>query len=68
MNKVSIIIDSLFSYLFYNDKKYIIPSEEEKIKMYAFDFEEFLWAMENDILMDFIRECYEKQWSILRNI
>ena len=32
--------------------------------MYPFDFEEFLWAMGNDTLMDFIRECYEKQMPL----
>ena len=44
-----------------NVKDILIPSEEEKIKMYPFDFEEFLWAMGNDTLMDFIKECYEKK-------
>ena len=28
-------------------KDILIPSEEEKIRMYPFDFEEFLWAMDN---------------------
>ena len=27
-----------------NVKDILIPSEEEKLKMYPFDFEEFLWA------------------------
>ena len=44
-----------------NVKDILIPSEEEKLKMYPFDFEEFLWAMGNDTLMDFIKECYEKK-------
>lgn len=44
-----------------NVKDILIPSEEEKLKMYPFDFEEFLWAMGNDTLMDFIRECYAKK-------
>lgn len=30
-----------------NVKDILIPSEEEKIRMYPFDFEEFLWAMDN---------------------
>ena len=44
-----------------NVKDILIPSEEEKIKMYPFDFEEFLWAMGNDTIMDFIEamETYE---------
>ena len=29
--------------------------------MYPMDFEEFLWAMGNDTLMDFIKKCYEEK-------
>ena len=47
-----------------NVKDILIPSEEDKLKMYPFDFEEFLWAMGNDTLMDFIKECYEKQMPL----
>ena len=41
-----------------NVKNILIPSEEYPIKMNPMDFEEFLWAMGNDSLMDFIRDCY----------
>ena len=44
-----------------NVKDILIPSEEEHIKMYPLDFEEFLWALDNDMLMPFIRNCYEKK-------
>ena len=44
-----------------NVKDILIPSEEEIIKMNPMDFEEFLWAMENVTLMDFIRECYSSK-------
>ena len=44
-----------------NVKDILIPSEEEVIKMNPMDFEEFLWAMGNDTLMDFIKECYSNQ-------
>ena len=44
-----------------NVKDILIPSEEEHIKMYPLDFEEFLWALNNDMLMPFIRNCYEKK-------
>ena len=44
-----------------NVKDILIPSEEEKLRMYPFDFEEFLWAMGNETLMDFIKECYKKK-------
>ena len=39
----------------------LIPSEEQHLKMYPMDFEEFLWAMGNDTLMDFIKECYKNK-------
>ena len=44
-----------------NVKDILIPSEEEKIKMLPMDFEEFLWAMGNDTLMDFIKNCYNNK-------
>lgn len=36
----------------------VIPSEERHIKMYPMDFEEFLWAIGNDTLMDIIKNRY----------
>ena len=42
-----------------NVKDILIPSEEECIKMYPMDFEEFLWAMGRDTLMDFACKYYE---------
>lgn len=44
-----------------NVKDIVIPSEEEALPMYPMDFEEFLWAMGNDMLMPFIGECFEKR-------
>ena len=44
-----------------NVKDILIPSEEHKIEMHPMDFEEFLWASGNDMLMDFIRECYQER-------
>jgi len=41
-----------------NVKDILIPSEEEVIKMNPMDFEEFLWAMGNETLMDFIKDCF----------
>lgn len=38
----------------------LIPSEERRIKMYPMDFEEFMWAMGEDMLMPYIKECFEK--------
>ena len=34
-----------------NVRDIVIPSEEEAMPMYPMDFEEFLWAMGNDMLM-----------------
>ena len=42
-----------------NVKNIVIPSEERHIKMYPMDFEEFLWALGNDTLMDIIRKNYQ---------
>ena len=39
----------------------VIPSEELHMKMYPLDFEEFLWALDNDTLRDFIRLCFEEK-------
>lgn len=44
-----------------NVKDILIPSEEEVIKMNPMDFEEFLWAMGNETLMDFIKECFSSK-------
>lgn len=38
-----------------------IPSEEKKMKMYPLDFEEFACYLNEDILLEYIKECYEKQ-------
>lgn len=44
-----------------NVKDILIPSEEEIIKMTPMDFEEFLWAMGNTTLMDYIKDCYNQK-------
>ena len=44
-----------------NVKGIVIPSEEQKLPMCPMDFEEFLWAMGNEMLMPFIRDCYEQK-------
>lgn len=38
-----------------------IPSEEYHIDMWPMDFEEFLWALGEDMLMDFIKDCFAKR-------
>ncbi len=44
-----------------NVKDIVIPSEEDGIDMYPMDFEEFLWAMGNEVMMPYIRGQFEKQ-------
>ena len=44
-----------------NVKNILIPSEEDTVNMYPMDFEEFLWAMGNEGMMDLIRDCYDKK-------
>lgn len=39
----------------------LIPSEEDGVDMYPMDFEEFLWAMGNEVMMPYIRERFEKR-------
>ena len=44
-----------------NVQDILLPSEEEHLKMYPLDFEEFLWALGNETLMPFVKTCYEKK-------
>lgn len=44
-----------------NVEDIVIPSEEDGIDMYPMDFEEFLWAMGNEVMMPYIRERFEKR-------
>lgn len=41
-----------------NVKDILIPSEEDHMNMYPMDFEEFLWAVGNEMMMELIRDCY----------
>ena len=41
-----------------NTENIMIPSEERHLKMYPMDFEEFLWARNNLIAMDMIKDAY----------
>lgn len=44
-----------------NTKGILIPSEEDSITMYPMDFEEFSWALGEGKLLDYIKDCFEKQ-------
>lgn len=47
-----------------NTKDILIPSEEHRINMYPMDFEEFLWAMNEEDLANYIRECFEQRIAL----
>lgn len=44
-----------------NVKDILIPSEEDHINLYPMDFEEFLWAADNETMMDLIQNCFENK-------
>lgn len=44
-----------------NTKDILIPSEEHKISMYPMDFEEFLWAIGDEVTADTIRMMMQKR-------
>lgn len=44
-----------------NVKDIVIPSEEHHISMYPMDFEEFLWAMDDETTMPYVKQCFEKR-------
>lgn len=44
-----------------NVKNIVIPSEERHINMYPLDFEEFAIALEEDLLVEYIKKCFEKE-------
>lgn len=39
----------------------VIPSEEDKRKMFPMDFEEFLWAIGDKVTAPYIKDCFEKR-------
>jgi len=47
-----------------NVKDIMLPSEEHSIEMYPMDFEEFLWAMGDEVMMPYIRNQFEKGLSM----
>lgn len=44
-----------------NTANIIIPSEEEHLEMFPLDFEEFLWALNDETTMPLIRQCFSKK-------
>ena len=44
-----------------NVKDIVIPSEERHLNMYPLDFEEFAWALGEEILLECIKNCFDKK-------
>lgn len=44
-----------------NVKDIVIPSEEEALQLNPLDFEEFLQAVGEDVLTEYIRDCFHKK-------
>lgn len=47
-----------------NVKDIVIPSEEEDKYLYPLDFEEFLWALGDEVTYPYIKECFEKRKEV----
>ncbi len=47
-----------------NTKGIVVPSEECHLDMYPMDFEEFLWALGEDSLMPFVKDCLLKKQAV----
>ena len=59
--------DSLIS-IKENVETITVPSEERKTKMHPADFEEFLWAMGEELLAEHIRSCYKERKALEQKI
>jgi uncharacterized protein len=47
-----------------NTRNILIPSEEESVRMYPLDFEEFAWALNEKKLLDLIKGCFERKTAL----
>ena len=47
-----------------NVKGINIPSEEHRIDMYPMDLEEFMWALGDDITMNYVRDCFNEKKAL----
>lgn len=44
-----------------NTRDILIPSEERPLQMNPMDFEEFLWALGDEMTFPFIKQCFERK-------
>ncbi len=47
-----------------NIKNILIPSEETRLEMYPMDYEEFLWAIDDNVTMNYIKKAFEEKKSL----
>lgn len=47
-----------------NVKDIVIPSEEKEATLYPMDYEEFQWALGNEVSIPLLRTCFEKVQSL----
>lgn len=48
-----------------NTKDILIPSEESAIQMHPMDFEEFAWALGEERLIEYIKQCFAEKKALL---
>ncbi|MGN0231896.1 MAG: ATP-binding protein [Muribaculaceae bacterium] len=51
-----------------NTKNIRIPSEETRMTLYPLDYEEFRWALGDDVTMPMLRETFERKKSLGDNL
>lgn len=51
-----------------NVENILIPSEERQLKMYPLDFEEFLWAMNENALAELIKKCFNEKKELPQSL
>lgn len=51
-----------------NVKDIIIPSEERHIRMHPMDFEEFCWALGENLMVQYIQDCFVKKVPLERSL
>ncbi|MDD3361782.1 MAG: ATP-binding protein [Hespellia sp.] len=47
-----------------NIEHIVIPSEEEKIVMQPMDFEEFLWALDDEVTIPYLKTCFDRRCPV----
>ncbi len=51
-----------------NVENIVIPSEEDKVFMHPLDFEEFAWALNEDLLLEYIDDCWQHRIALESSI